>query len=167
MSLRLGYRPVDAVEHVVYMPDFVTIDKDTGERTYTKPIGDKDAPFTLLLRPLLHDETRKAFDAYLDGVARYFAEHANSTPGRDRTIETMLTTSAGRAAYRNLTIDFVLSTVIGWKNAPVFGPDDEPIADAPLNLEALREAFEEDQRLAEQAFLTLTSVRGGKQVRLD
>lgn len=166
MKLILGYERVKHFDCVLYVPDLTKIDPKTKRTVYLEPVGGKERPFTLLLKPLRDDTVRIAFDAYLDGVAQYFADHAPETPGELRTPETMIRTADGRALHRDMVIAVVMAACVGWKNADAVGEDGEPIEDAPYSPDALREAFEQEIGLAEQAFVALTDIRSGKQVRL-
>lgn len=163
MKLNLGYSRVDHIEVPLFVPDLFTV--EDGKTVYSQPIGDPQ--FIVIIRPLRDDAVREAFDHYLDGVARYFAEHAPKTPGREQGPETMVKTGKGRALHRALVLDVVMTAVIGWKNAPATDASGNPVTDAPYDADALRAVLAEETGLVDQIFAALSDVRSGKQVRLS
>lgn len=164
MKLNLGYSRVDQIEHVLYVPGIFEIDPDTKEQILTTPIGGDAAPFTLLMRSKATDVMKVASDKVADEVAAWFQANLPNLPAKKRTQERLI--SENTDAFYSIMEDFVISGVIGWKNAPAVDDSGKAVAAAPYDPEALRQAFRDERELLMQALGAYTPKNSGKFVSL-
>lgn len=159
MRLNLGYTRVDQIEHVLYVPG--VFDEDGELNT---PIGGQEKPFTLILRSKKTDEMERASDKFSDGVGTWFSKNRSTTPAKKRTEAELAKHDPD--AYFTLVEDFMMTAVIGWKNAPAVDGEGKQVENAPYDANALRETFRAERELLIQAIGAYTPKNSGKFVSL-
>lgn len=164
-KLKLGYTRVDQIEHVLYVPGLIEIDSETGEQSFTTPIGGKDKPFTLLMQSKSNDAMKKASDKVADDVAQWFQTNKPAIPAKKRTQQKLI--EEDENAFYTIMEDFLLVAVTGWKNAPAVDDDGKPVDNAPFDPEALRALWRDEKDLLVQTLGAYTPKNSGKFVSLN